>query len=128
MKSISDALNAVEAGPAEPASEVGYEKPTAAQIRRSVSESGLVSFLDGKTCQSLKRHLAKNGVTPSQYRDRFGLRDEYPMVSPSCSARRSVLAKAIGLGVGGRKTDVGGAAERTKRIKKLTVSYSPVES
>lgn len=127
VKSISDALNAVEAGPAETVSEVAYDKPTTAQVRRSISDGGLVSFLDGKTYQSLKRHLTTNGLTPNQYRERYGLRDDYPMVSPSYSARRSELAKAIGLGVGG-KAAVDGPSVKAKRVKKPKVSDSPVET
>ena len=128
VKSISDALNAVETGPAETASEPAFDKPTAAQVRRSVSDSGLVSFLDGKTYQRLKRHLTTNGLTPNQYRERFGLRADYPMVSPSYSARRSELAKAIGLGVGGRKAAVDGTPVKAKRVKKAKASNGSVET
>lgn len=128
VKSISDALNAVEAGPAEAQTEVTYDKPTTAQIRRSVSDGGLVSFLDGKTYQSLKKHLSTNGLTPNQYRERYGLRADYPMVAPSYSARRSELAKAMGLGVGGRKADVDGPPVKDKRVKMPKFSDSPVEA
>lgn len=75
---------------------------TAAQVRKSVSDKGLVSFIDGKTYQSLRRHLTTNGMTPEDYRERFGLPNDYPMVAPSYSARRSALAKALGLGQKGR--------------------------
>ncbi|MBB5745208.1 MucR family transcriptional regulator [Brevundimonas variabilis] len=128
VKSISDALNTVEAGPAEAETEVTYDKPTTAQIRRSVSDGGLMSFLDGKTYKSLKRHLTKNGLTPNQYRERYGLRADYPMVAPTYSARRSELAKAMGLGVGGRKADDDGLPVRAKRVKNSKVSDSPVEA
>ena len=89
----------VEATPAE---EV-VERPSPAQVRRSVSDSGIVSFLDGRTYQSLKRHLSSRGLTPDDYRARFGLKSDYPMVSPAYAARRSALAKAIGLGQKGRQ-------------------------
>jgi predicted transcriptional regulator len=125
VRSISDALNAVEAGPAETESEAAYDKPTAAQIRRSVSENGLVSFLDGKTYQSLKRHLTTAGLTPDQYRKRYGLREDYPMVSPSYSAKRSVLAKAFGLGVGARKPAGEIPAVKAKRVKRPEAGDSP---
>lgn len=84
---------------AEPAS-----KPTSAQIRRSVQPDAIVSFLDGKPYQTLKRHLTKHGYDPSSYRARFGLPDDYPMTTASYSERRSDLAKASGLGVKGSRS------------------------
>lgn len=75
------------------------EKPTPAQIRKSVRDDGIVSFLDGKTYKTLKRHLTSHGLDPRSYRERFGLPADYPMVAPSYAAQRSALAKAIGLGV-----------------------------
>lgn len=90
------------------------EQPSAAQIRKSISDAGLVSFIDGKTYQSLKRHLTRHGYTPASYRETFGLRADYPMVSPVYAAKRSALAKAIGLGQGGRKPK-GTAATKTRK-------------
>jgi predicted transcriptional regulator len=77
--------------------------PTSAEIKRSIRPDGLVSFLDSKTYRTLKRHLSTQGLTPAQYRERFGLPDSYPMVAASYSAARSQLAKAAGLGQGGRQ-------------------------
>ncbi|GJE12998.1 MULTISPECIES: MucR family transcriptional regulator [Methylobacterium] len=74
------------------------EKLTSAQIRKSVREDGIVSFIDGKTYRTLKRHLTSHGLDPKSYRDRYGLPSDYPMVAPSYAAQRSALAKAIGLG------------------------------
>lgn len=59
---------------------------------------GLVSFLDGKTYKTLKRHLTSHGLEPRAYRERFGLPADYPMVAPNYAAQRSALAKQIGLG------------------------------
>lgn len=95
------ALSGAGAPAAEPVIDV--DKPSAQQIRKSISEAGIVSFLDGRTYQSLRRHLRTHGYTPETYRETFGLRSDYPMVSPSYAAKRSALAKAIGLGQGGRK-------------------------
>ena len=97
LKRVGEPAEAVEQDEA-------VERPTAAQIRRSVSDAGIVSFLDGKTYQSLKRHLGTNGLTPDEYRARYGLRPDYPMVSPTYSARRSALAREAGLGSKGRTT------------------------
>jgi len=79
------------------------EQPTPAQIRKSVQEDGIVSFIDGRSYKTLKRHLNAHGLTPERYRERYGLPEDYPMTAPGYAAQRSALAKAIGLGVpGGR--------------------------
>ncbi|POR41271.1 MucR family transcriptional regulator [Methylobacterium sp. V23] len=67
-------------------------------VRASVRPDGIVSFIDGKTYQVLKRHLRVHGLDPDAYRERFGLPDNYPMVAPGFSQRRSKFAKDIGLG------------------------------
>lgn len=74
------------------------EKPNRAAIRKSVTEEGIVSFLDGKTYRTLKRHLTTRGYTPDSYREAFGLPADYPIVAPGYSAVRSAQAKANGLG------------------------------
>ncbi|MGH1570253.1 MucR family transcriptional regulator [Methylobacterium sp. P31] len=74
------------------------EKPTPAQIRKSVRDDGIVSFIDGKSYKTLKRHLGANGLDPRSYRERYGLPADYPMVAPSYAEQRSQLARAIGLG------------------------------
>jgi predicted transcriptional regulator len=84
-------------------SHVDVEKPSPAEIRKSVRDDGIVSFLDGKTYKTLKRHLTSHGLDPKSYRDRYGLPADYPMVAPSYAERRSALAKAIGLGVPGAR-------------------------
>ena len=78
--------------------ETETEKPSAAQIRKSVMPDGIVSFLDGKTYKTLKRHLGVHGLDPHSYRQRYGLPADYPMVAPSYAAQRSALAKSFGLG------------------------------
>lgn len=83
--------------PSEPASEK-VEKPTSAQIKKSIAPEGLISFLDGKLYKTLKRHLTGRGLDPHSYRERFGLPRDYPMVATDYAARRSALAKSIGLG------------------------------
>jgi predicted transcriptional regulator len=69
-----------------------------AQVRKSISPEALISFEDGRPYKSLKRHLSGRGLTPDEYRAKWGLPKDYPMVSPGYSARRSALAKAMGLG------------------------------
>lgn len=99
IQSVHAALK--NAGSEEPAIEP-VDQPSAAEIRKSMRGDSLISFLDGKPYKSLKRHLSTNGMTPDEYRQRFGLPASYPMVSPDYSARRSALAKALGLGSKGR--------------------------
>jgi predicted transcriptional regulator len=67
-------------------------------IRKSVTDDYIISFEDGKQYQSMKRHLAKHGLTPEEYRAKWGLPSDYPMTAPGYSARRSELAKSLGLG------------------------------
>lgn len=100
---LSGLASGVQAAPAEPVAEV--EKPTPAQIRRSITDEGIVSFLDGKTYKTLKRHLTAYGLEPRSYRERFGLPADYPMVAPAYAAQRSALAKQIGLGRPGAQAE-----------------------
>jgi len=99
-------LTGAAAAPAE--AEAPVEKPTPAQIRKSVTDEGLISFIDGKTYKTLKRHLTTHGLDPRAYRQKYGLPDDYPMVAPAYAAQRSALAKQIGLG------RPGALAERAK--------------
>jgi predicted transcriptional regulator len=76
------------------------EPPTpAVPVKRSVRPEFLVCPEDGKKVRMLKRYLAsRHGLTPEEYRERWGLAKDYPMVAPAYAARRSELAKRIGLG------------------------------
>jgi predicted transcriptional regulator len=78
-------------------------------IRRSITPDYLVSLEDGKQYKSLKRHLAGKGLTPQQYREKWGLPRDYPMVAPSYAEQRSQLAKKMGLG---RKAAMPAAGKR----------------
>lgn len=71
----------------------------AVPIRKSVTPEHIVCLEDGRTFKSLKRHLrAKYDLSPEQYRAKWGLPPDYPMVAPNYAKARSDLAKAIGLG------------------------------
>ena len=82
---------AAVAGPAEPL------KP-AVSIKRSITPEYLVCLEDGKKFKSLKRHLRQYRMTPDQYRAKWNLPADYPMVAPNYAAARSQLAKQMGLG------------------------------
>lgn len=79
------------------------EKLTAAQIRKSITKDHIVSFEDGKTYKTLRRHLTLRGLSPEAYRAKWGLPRDYPMTAESYSAQRSELARALGLGQQRRK-------------------------
>jgi predicted transcriptional regulator len=116
IRTVHAALNGLANGTAGAAPEAEIEKPTAAQIRKSIMPDGVVSFLDGKTYKTLKRHLGTHGLDPVSYRQRFGLPADYPMVSPNYAAQRSALAKSIGLGrVAGRAEDEQPQAQGRKK-------------
>ncbi|HEX3346578.1 MAG TPA: MucR family transcriptional regulator [Acetobacteraceae bacterium] len=76
------------------------DKPQpAVPVRRSVFPDYIICLEDGKKLKMLKRHLMTSySMTPEQYRERWGLPHDYPMVAPSYAQRRSTLAKQIGLG------------------------------
>jgi len=73
--------------------------PTPAiSVKKSITPDHLISLEDGKKYKSLKRHLTSRGMTPDEYRAKWGLPKDYPMVAASYSAQRSNLAKTLGLG------------------------------
>ena len=67
-------------------------------IKKTITPDYLISLEDGKRYKSLRRHLSGRGLTPEQYREKWGLARDYPMVAPSYSAQRSALARSLGLG------------------------------
>jgi predicted transcriptional regulator len=86
--------------------ETPVRKLTPAQIRKSVTPDALISFEDGRSYKTLRRHLSIRGLSPDQYREKWGLPADYPMVAASYSAQRSQLARQLGLGnrAGGQGT------------------------
>ena len=76
------------------------EKPQpAVSIRKSVTPDFIICLEDGRKLKMLKRHLATAyGLTPEEYREKWGLPSDYPMVAPNYAKQRSTLAKKIGLG------------------------------
>lgn len=77
------------------------EAKPAIPVKKSVTDDYIVCLEDGKKFKSLKRHLrAKYDMTPEEYREKWGLPYDYPMVAPSYARKRSKLAKQMGLGTG----------------------------
>ncbi|OBQ67976.1 MucR family transcriptional regulator [Mesorhizobium erdmanii] len=95
IQSVNASLSKIGA-PAEP------ESPAltpAVNPKRSVFPDYIICLEDGKKFKSLKRHLDVHyGLTPDEYRAKWGLKSDYPMVAPNYAAQRSALAKSSGLG------------------------------
>ncbi|KAF2989257.1 Transcriptional regulatory protein ros [Methylocystis sp. MJC1] len=100
IASVDAALRGLSA----PAPAVAAEKPDpAVSIKKSVTPDYLICLDDGKKFKSLRRHLATLGMTPDDYRAKWGLASDYPMVAPNYAAQRSNLAKQMGLGQARKK-------------------------
>jgi predicted transcriptional regulator len=96
ISQVHTALLRVSSGEAQPSSEP--LKP-AVPVKRSINPDFIVCLEDGKKFKSLKRHLrTQYNMTPEQYRDKWSLPPDYPMVAPNYAAARSQLAKQMGLG------------------------------
>ena len=94
----------------------------AVPLKKSVTPDFIICLDDGKKCKSLKRHLrTAYGLTPQEYRQKWGLPADYPMVAQNYSKSRSALAQAIGLG------QIRGKAAG-KRSKKVAGEVSPMDS
>jgi predicted transcriptional regulator len=103
--SVHAALTRLVNGPSS--TEPKIEKPTPAEIRKSIKPDALISFIDHKPYKTLKRHLTGHGLDPHSYRERYGLPRDYPMVTANYAAQRAELARASGLG------QQGGRAQRS---------------
>jgi predicted transcriptional regulator len=94
LAGVSGGAEVVEAAPRDPA----------VPIRRSITPDFIICLEDGRKFKSLKRHLrTKYNMSPEDYRAKWGLPKDYPMVAPNYAKARSELAKQMGLGQGGRQ-------------------------
>jgi predicted transcriptional regulator len=95
VESIHQALAALEGQEQKKSDKI----EPAVSVRASIKQSHLVCLACGAKQKTLKRHiLAAHGLTPHEYRERFGLRSDYPMTAPDYSKLRGEMAKAAGLG------------------------------
>ncbi|MBM3514684.1 MAG: MucR family transcriptional regulator [Alphaproteobacteria bacterium] len=98
IQDVHRALSAVASG-----GSAARPEPAVA-IKKSIAPDYIVCLEDGKNLKMLKRHLMSSyNLTPEQYRERWGLPHDYPMVAPNYAKHRSHLAKKIGLGTRGRR-------------------------
>ncbi len=112
ISSIHAALSQVSTGVVEVEPEI---KEPAVSVRKSITPDFLICLEDGRKFKSLKRHLrTKYNISPEEYRAKWGLPKDYPMVAPNYAKARSDLAKQMGLGQGGRKP-ARAAAGRAKK-------------
>ncbi len=101
IANIHGALATLTGASAEPEVRAEPKVP----IRSSIKPDYIVCLEDGKRLKMLKRHLMTHyQLTPDQYRQKWGLASDYPMVAPNYAEQRRALAKAIGLGTKRRKT------------------------
>jgi predicted transcriptional regulator len=126
-------LNELSVGAAPegaPAQAQGEYSP-AVSVRKSLaSKDHIISMIDGKPYRTLRRHLSTHGLTPVQYRERYNLKADYPMVAPTYSEQRRAMAHKIGLGSKGRqaraaqKQEPAAAAPKTKRAPRKQAPQS----
>lgn len=112
MHAAISGLNAAPATVEEPVEEQQYA-PAVTARKSLASKDHIISMIDGKAYKTLRRHLAGHGLTPEQYRERYNLKADYPMVAPSYSEARRTMAKTIGLG---RKKGQAAPARRKKAV------------
>ncbi|RSV13438.1 transcriptional regulator [Sphingomonas sp. ABOLG] len=112
LQAMHDAVARLAPGDAAPeAVEPETAFTPAVSVRKSLaSKDHIISMIDGKPYKTLRRHLAGHGLTPEQYRERYALKSDYPMVAENYSEARRAMAKTIGLG---RKPKNAAAPEQT---------------
>jgi predicted transcriptional regulator len=93
----SDARGDAPPPKAPPSLPAGRAGAALSDIAGSITPAGLISFEDGRAYKTLRRHLKRIGLTETEYRAKWGLPDDYPMVAPDYSRARSAVAKSIGL-------------------------------
>ena len=98
LPSLIVSVHASLSGLSRPVAAPAAELVPAVNPKKSVTTDFIICLDDGKKFRSLKRHLTALGMTPHEYRAKWGLPRDYPMVAPSYTAQRSALAKSIGLG------------------------------
>ena len=95
IRSVHQSLSGLGSAPAV---EAPVEVKPAVPIKKSITEDYLISLEDGRKFKSMKRYLAGLGMTPTDYRTKWGLPKDYPMVAPAYAKARSELARTSGLG------------------------------
>lgn len=118
LPGLIDSVFAALGGLGQPVAVPAMELVPAVPIKKSVTPDFIVCLDDGRKFKSMKRHLSGLGMTPDQYRAKWGLPMNYPMVAPNYTATRSALA--INSGLGRKPTPVAASPKR-----KRTTATSP---
>lgn len=99
LPNVISQVHAALGGTKMPAEDTAEKQKPAVTVRRSIQNDHLICLEDGQKYKSLKRHLmTHHGLTPEQYREKWDLPSDYPMVAPAYAEARSMLAKEMGLG------------------------------
>jgi predicted transcriptional regulator len=100
MAEFAKAINGIAANGVVPVEAAPVVLVPSVSIKKSITPDAIICLEDGLRFKSLKRHIkAKYNLTPAEYRAKWGLAVDYPMVAPNYAAARSALAKKMGLGV-----------------------------
>ena len=111
--------SAAQPPPAAVSSTMQAPKAPAISLKKSVTQDYLICLEDGLKFKTLKRHLrSKYNLSPEDYRAKWNLPESYPMAAPTYAAARSALAKANGLGSGGRRVKAKPAPAKRKPVKR----------
>jgi predicted transcriptional regulator len=103
------------------AEEPEQEYTPAVSVRKSLADpEHIISMIDGRPYKTLRRHLAGHGLTAEQYRERYNLKADYPMVAPNYSAARRDMAHRIGLGRKAKNVAAEPVSASGKRTRKTT--------
>jgi len=109
IQSVYAALNSISSGEEQ---KVEAPKEPAVSVKKSIGNDYIICLEDGRKFKSLKRHLrTKYSMSPEEYRAKWNLPKDYPMVAPNYAKARSELAKQMGLGQGGRQVARKGRAK-----------------
>ena len=120
---VHSALQNAPNGKAEPAPE---PQNPAVPIKKSVTPDYIISLEDGKKFKSLKRHLRNSyGMTPAEYRSKWGLPGDYPMVAPNYAKTRSELARSIGLGRKAVASEANGSSQADASAEESAPAEAP---
>jgi predicted transcriptional regulator len=121
LRTMHEAVTALTTNTSsQPQDDAGESFEPAVSVRKSLaSRDHLISLIDGKPYKTLRRHLNNHGLSPEEYRSRYNLKPDYPMVAPSYAEHRRELAKKIGLGRKPRPaSDAPTTAKPTRRGRK----------
>ena len=115
---ISDVHSALKQAPNGKAEPTPEPQQPAVSVKKSVTPDYIISLENGQKFKSLKRHLMNSyGMTPAEYRAKWGLPSDYPMVAPNYAKSRSELAKSMGLGRKAKPEEAPAPAKRGRRAK-----------